>query len=111
MHAKLIAPEDVCIYDHPKDPIPDYADRVHERIVLIFPSDEARTLPEMLNENDDRPLRAVFIDGTWRSARQLARHPSLANMPKVSINKFPTVYWRYQTGEKMTHLATIEVVF
>ena len=107
LHAKLISPEDVCIYDYPTSPIPDYED-CQERVVLVFPSDDAP--PFNAGTDQGRPIRAVFIDGTWKYARQLAKHPCLAKLKKVSLRLSKTSYWRYQTGEEDSNLATIEAI-
>ncbi len=38
-------------------------------------------------------------------------HPHIANLPRLMINSYSTRFWRYQTGEPRTSLATLEAIY
>ncbi|XP_044752726.1 tRNA-uridine aminocarboxypropyltransferase 1 [Coccinella septempunctata] len=50
-HAAVLAPEDVKVYTYPN--IPDYS---KEKVVLVFPSSNAITIPDLLKHNDYEEL-------------------------------------------------------
>ena len=108
VHAKVLAKNYVTIYDHPDQLIPDYGDETY----LIFPADDAISISDAFPKGYTRSKspRIVFIDATWKQARQLAKLPALSHLPKIKLSRqIQTLYWRYQTGETDSNLATIEV--
>ena len=58
----------------------------------------------------DQVSRVCVLDGTWRQARQMARHPAVAARPTVVLRMHPTRFWRHQ-AESETSLATIEAIY
>ena len=111
VHAKVIGKDFVTIYDQPGDMIPDYS-KFSGKTFLVFPDDDAISIPEAFPKecSQKNPPRIVFIDATWKQARQLARSTNLSHLPRIKLSKqIRTLYWRYQTGETDSNLATIEV--
>ena len=106
VHAKLIANEDVEIYDTPVHDIPEY---LAENTFLIFPSENAQSLDDVKFVN--RQSKFVFIDATWKQARQLSKSKQLKDLPRISLKDYKTLFWRYQTGESDSNLATIEAIY
>ena len=111
VHAKVLAKNYVTIYDYPDQLIPDFS-TYGDETYLIFPAEDAISISDAFPEGYTRnkPPRIVFIDATWKQARQLAKLPELSHLPKIKLSRqIQTLYWRYQTGEADSNLATIEV--
>ena len=111
VHAKVIAKDFVTIYDHPKQKIPDYS-KSEAKTFLVFPDDSAISINEAFPIGKSyEKSRIIFIDATWKQARQLAKSPFLSYLPRIKLSlQTQTLYWRYQTGESDSNLATIEVL-
>jgi len=113
VHAKVIGKDYVTIYDQPGHMIPDYSKSSGETF-LVFPDDDAISISEAFpkDSNPENPPRIVFIDATWKQARQLARSTNLSHLPRIKLSKqIRTLYWRYQNGETDSNLATIEAIY
>ena len=110
VHAKVLAKDHVTIYDHPKQRIPNYSE-CEDKTFLVFPDDNAISISEAFPKNEiSNQSRIVFIDATWKQARQLAKSAPLSHLPRIKLSQeTQTLYWRYQTGETDSNLATIEV--
>ncbi|KAJ3018382.1 DTW domain-containing protein 1 [Thoreauomyces humboldtii] len=79
-----------------------------ERVLLLFPSDDALPLAEIPDLS--RFDRLVVLDGTWRQGRAMAG--SIASLPfqHVKIATRTTLFWRYQPfGDHC--LSTIEAIY
>ncbi|KAI8973001.1 DTW domain-containing protein, partial [Pilobolus umbonatus] len=104
VHAKVLAEEDVTLYNWPE--IPDYT--TPERTLLLFPSAGAKRLDQIPRDSFDR---IVVIDGTWIQAKQIIRDtPALKQMQHVTIAPRKTHFWRFQQQDDH-HLATIEAIY
>ena len=111
VHAKVIAKDYVTIYDHPIQKIPDYS-KSEAKTFLVFPDDSAISINEAfpIGKSYEKP-RIIFIDATWKQARQVAKSPALSYLPRIKLSlQTQTLYWRYQTRESDSNLATIEVL-
>ncbi len=63
----------------------DWFEPTHRAFVL-FPDAHARVLDARLAEEDDRPIRLIVPDGTWRQARRMVRRVAgLAKVPRVTL--------------------------
>ena len=63
----------------------DWFEPTHRSFVL-FPDTHARVLDSQLAEEDDRPIRLIVPDGTWRQARRMVRRVAgLAKVPRVTL--------------------------
>jgi len=61
----------------------DWFEPTHRAFVL-FPHADARILDRQLAEEDDRPIRLIVPDGTWRQARRMVRRVAgLAQLPQL----------------------------
>ncbi|KAL0480972.1 hypothetical protein AKO1_013594 [Acrasis kona] len=111
IHAKIIAPEWVEIYQYPE--VPDYINE--NNAVLLYPGKHAITVPELVEKNKERSENnkieyVVFIDSTWQQSKCIFRDEKVAKLPCVKIADQKTLFWRYQSfGDSF--LATIEAIF
>lgn len=81
------------------------------RTCLLFPGDDALPLDGLLAETDDRPLRLVVPDGTWRKARKLLHlNPALAALPRVTLANVPPSRYRLRKAPMEGSLSTLEAI-
>jgi len=106
IHAALLAPDSVRLFDAPD--FPDYGDA--NDTVLVYPDPGAMSMTTFLHENA-QIRRMVFIDGTWSQAPRLREDSRLASLPCVCLQRRKTEYWRPQKGLSDDYLATIEAVY
>jgi tRNA pseudouridine65 synthase len=85
--------------------------RQGRRVMLLFPSDDARPLtPELLVE-DRRPVTLVVPDGNWRQASRAAKRiPGLAQAERVALVEGPPSRYRLRREPKEGGLATFEAI-
>jgi DTW domain-containing protein YfiP len=110
--AKIIAPEDVEII-HTVEDIPTLLEEgdSYDSTVLLFPAEDAKDV-SALSETELKAIkRVVLIDSTWSQTRHYIRHEQMRKLKMVKIQTEKTVFWRYQTGELDTSLATIEALY
>ncbi|MEK0364543.1 tRNA-uridine aminocarboxypropyltransferase [Pseudomonas sp. CBC3] len=76
---------------------------------LLFPGDDAVSLAQLAAE--DRPLRLVVPDGTWRKARKLLHlNPALASLPRVALPEGLTSRYRLRKAPMPGALSTLEAI-
>jgi DTW domain-containing protein YfiP len=123
IHAKVLCPNSVDIYEYPN--IPQELIDNAKNAVLLYPSSDAITVTELiLNNNMANSLQkpteqastnsliryVVFIDSTWQQSKAIFRDKRLANITRCKINSQKTSFWRYQQhGDSF--LATIEAIY
>ncbi len=84
---------------------PDY------RSLLLFPDEGAPVLTPEFLARDDRPVRLVVPDGSWRQARRLlSRETSLYGMERVRLVPSAPSRYRLRSQRRVTHLATFEAI-
>jgi len=109
-HGPILAPESVEVYSYPN--LPDT-----QKSILVFPSKDAEDLCDFFertkSENDGIfPFeRVIFIDSTWNQTYRICNDPKLSGLPRVKLNGIESLFWRYQRGNPVTHLATIEAIY
>ncbi|KAG0014951.1 DTW domain-containing protein 1 [Podila clonocystis] len=103
LHAGVLAPRDVTVYEWSQ--MPQYEDV--DRLLLLFPSEGAKQLSEIDPASFDK---LVVIDGTWDQAKKMSKSSTLARMKRVTIAPHETLFWRYQR-KASDHLATIEAIY
>lgn len=88
-----------------------HLDTVSRRLLVLFPSEEARPLtPELLDE-DPRPVTLVVPDGSWRQASRIARRvPGLEGAERVTLPAGPPTTYRLRREPKEGGLATAEAI-
>ena len=81
------------------------------RVMVLFPSDDARPLTPELLAADRRPVTLVVPDGNWRQASRASRRiPGLAQAePVVLVEGAPSRY-RLRREPKEGGLATFEAI-
>eukprot|EP01114_Cavostelium_apophysatum_P013615 TRINITY_DN3333_c0_g1_i1.p1 TRINITY_DN3333_c0_g1~~TRINITY_DN3333_c0_g1_i1.p1 ORF type:complete len:250 (-),score=39.58 TRINITY_DN3333_c0_g1_i1:114-863(-) len=104
MHAKVLAPDDVNIYEFPE--FPDYS-KESEGVALLFPSPNAKFVDEV---DVTQFKKLVVVDSTWQQTHRIITDPKLANVTCLKIRSHKTRFWRYQKhGEDF--LATVEAIY
>lgn len=81
------------------------------RVLLLYPSEDARTLsPELLAE-DRRPVTLVVPDGSWRQASRASRRiPGIAQAERVTLPPDRPTAWGLRRETKAYGLATFEAI-
>ena len=89
--------------------LPHWLDPAY-RSCLLFPGEDAQTLP-LPTAEDDRPLLLIVPDGTWRKARKLLYlNPLLGTLPRVSLPAGLSSRYRLRKAPGEGALATIEAI-
>ncbi|KAI8337859.1 DTW domain-containing protein [Blakeslea trispora] len=104
IHAKVLAYDDVSIYNWKQ--MPQYEQP--ERVLMLYPGPDAKKLSEISRESFDH---LIVIDGTWKQANKIVRNtPQLQKVQKVTIEPRSTFFWRYQ-DISVNYLSTIEAIY
>jgi len=129
IHARIVCPQDVSIYDFPN--LPDLSNSSDEQLLFLYPKPNASTLEDVASEfthlfrsgtssttsfkSDQlviRPkFRLIVVDAAWKNAKKIVREVEKYNLKPVQIADRDTLFWRYQTGLSKKHLATIEAIY
>lgn len=81
------------------------------RVLLLYPSDDARVLSSELLTQDPRPVTLVVPDGSWRQASRAARRiPGLAEAEHVVLAQGPASQYGLRHEPKEGGLATFEAI-
>ena len=108
VHAGVLS-SDVALHVHPDLP----TDTNPETTLLVYPSDDAKTLDEMAAEGSlDKVETLVFIDSTWQQSKSICRDENVRKIGRpVQLNEYRTLFWRYQNTGDERFLATIEAIY
>ncbi len=88
----------------------DWFEPTHRAFVL-FPDAHARVLDPQLAKEDDRPIRLIVPDGTWRQARRIVRRVAgLANVPKVALPEGLVSEYRLRKRQSTDGMCTFEAI-
>jgi len=82
--------------------------------VLVFPAESedehVRVLTEIKHDFDGKKPLLVFIDGSWREAKRIARRSEyLTKLPMISIKPETVSQYVMRKSDNDQHLATAEV--
>ncbi|EIK97933.1 DTW domain-containing protein [Pseudomonas sp. M47T1] len=78
------------------------------RTCLLFPGDDAQPLVAGLSS---QPMLLVVPDGTWRKARKMLHlNPTLAALPRVTLDGAPPSRYRLRKAPGPGALSTIEAI-
>jgi DTW domain-containing protein YfiP len=81
------------------------------RVLLLFPSDDARPLTPALVAEDSRAITLVVPDGSWRqSSRAVRRIPGLDRAERVVLVPGAASHYRLRNEPKSGGLATLEAI-
>lgn len=81
------------------------------RLLVLFPSDDARVLTPELVAEDPRPVTLVVPDGTWGQAKRTVRREAvLAAAPKVIPPQGPPSTYQLRHEHHAHFLSTIEAI-
>ncbi len=71
----------------------------------------ARVLDRRLAEEDDRPIRLIVPDGTWRQARRMVRRVAgLAKVPRVTLPEGLVSKYRLRKRRPTGGMCTFEAI-
>jgi DTW domain-containing protein YfiP len=88
----------------------DWFEPTHRAFVL-FPHADARILDRRLVEEDDRPIRLIVPDGTWRQARRMVRRVAgLAKAPTVTLPEGLVSGYRLRKRRPTGGMCTFEAI-
>lgn len=123
IHAKILSPDDVMIYQYPEIPPEVNVDSS----IILYPSVDALSMEEFILLEQEKPSsllgdknaafesiggvkNIVFIDSTWKQSRSISRDPVLSKLKRLKLTSRKTLFWRYQQfGDDF--LATIEAIY
>jgi len=81
------------------------------RVLLLFPSKDARPLEEVITDADPRPVTLIVPDGNWRQATRAARRlPGVERAERVLLPAGTPTEWGLRTELKVGGLATFEAI-
>jgi len=81
------------------------------RILLLFPSEEARILTPELVAEDPRPVTLVVPDGNWRQASKMSRRiPTLNGLDQVKLAPGPPSRYFLRSEPRAEGMATFEAI-
>ena len=81
------------------------------RVMVLFPSDDARTLTKELLAEDPRPVTLVVPDGNWRQATRIPiRVPGLQKPERVVLTPGRPTQWGVRRETRENGLATFEAI-
>ena len=84
---------------------------VGRRVLLLYPSDDALPLAEVVAQGDPRPVTLVVPDGNWGQARRAARRvPGTGRAEKVVLPAGLPTEWGIRLETKEGGLATFEAI-
>lgn len=93
--SKILAPDHVEI-KHELEITPILGDSdPFDSVVLLFPTDDAKEVTSMSQEELSAIKRVVIIDCTWNQTKHFLRQPNLMKLKKVKIQTEKTAFWRY----------------
>lgn len=88
----------------------DVDDRA-QRVLVLFPSDDAALLTRELVLRDPRPVTLVVPDGNWRQAAKIGRRvPGLEHVERVRLSPGPQSRYRLRSENRADGLATCEAI-
>jgi len=88
----------------------DWFEPTHRPFVL-FPDAHARVLDPQLAEEDDRPIRLIVPDGTWRQARRMVRRVAgLAKVQRVALPEGLVSKYRLRKRQSTGRMCTFEAI-
>jgi tRNA pseudouridine65 synthase len=81
------------------------------RVLLLFPSEDARPLTTELLAEDPRPVTLIVPDGNWRQASRAARRiPGMEQAERVLLVAGPPSQYGLRHEPKADGLATFEAI-
>ena len=81
------------------------------RVLLLYPSEDARPLSAELLAEDQRPVTLVVPDGSWRQASRAARRiPGVEFAERVTLPPDRPTEWGLRRETKAFGLATFEAI-
>lgn len=81
------------------------------RLLVLFPSDDARPLSRALKAEDPRPITLVVPDGNWGQASRVPKRvPGLSRAERVTLPPGPPSRWGVRRESFAAGLATFEAI-
>jgi DTW domain-containing protein YfiP len=83
--SKIISPDQVEIRHDMDVPTLIEEGAPYDSVVLLFPTDDAKNLTEMSEEELKGIKKLIIIDSTWNQTRHFLIQPNVAKLKKVKI--------------------------
>ncbi len=81
------------------------------RVLLLYPSEDARPLDEIRRDGDARPVTLIVPDGNWRQAARAAKRiPGAERAERVTLPAGAPTEWGLRLETKEGGLATFEAI-
>lgn len=107
--AECLTNSQVCVRGHLNAPADEIEFASGYRPILLFPSEDARPLPELLE--GDLPVQLFVPDGNWRQASKVrARVPGMSKVPCAILPPGPPTSYRLRSEPHAGGLATMEAI-
>ena len=100
------------LHGYQENPVDISSELVDDRrVLLLFPSEEARILTPELIAEDTRPVTLVVPDGNWRQASKMGRRiPTLSALPQVKLAPGPPSRYFLRSEPRAEGMATFEAI-
>jgi DTW domain-containing protein YfiP len=102
------------LYVHGVQSAPLDLNHLHDagrRVLVLFPSEDARPLSSELRDEDAKPITLVVPDGNWRQASRVPKRvPGLERALAVTLPEGPKTRWGIRTESRQFGLATFEAI-
>lgn len=81
------------------------------RVLLLYPSEDARPLDVLERDDDARPVTLIVPDGNWRQAARAAKRiPGVERAERVTLPSGAPTEWGLRLETKEGGLATFEAI-
>ncbi len=81
------------------------------RVLVLFPSDDARVLSQELLAEDPRPVTLIVPDGNWRQATRVPKRVlGVTSAERVTLAPGEPTHWGVRRETRAAGLATYEAI-
>ncbi len=88
-----------------------HLDHKNRRVLVLFPSESALPLDQLVLDHDERPVSLVVPDGNWQQARRMSKRLfGLRNASAVTLAAGPASEWGVRRETRPGGLATFEAI-
>lgn len=79
--------------------------------LVLFPSENAITVEELIAQPRPRPLRIIVPDGTWSQANRIARRvPEIRNLPRLMLPAGEPSLYVLRRNQNPGRVCTLEAI-
>lgn len=93
--SKIVAPDRVeIVHEMYVSPLRDET-QDYDSVVLLFPTDDAKDVTALSEEELAKIEKVVIIDCTWNQTAHFLKQENLKKLKTVKIKTEKTIFWRY----------------